>query len=75
MTLPPIFERVQESNKRFTAYRKSAEGREASKRWRVGHFSHIISSVGERLRLRELAEQRERFHAYRAANPPRHTNQ
>lgn len=75
MTLPPIFERVQESNRRFTAYRKSKEGKDASKRWRVEHFSQLVSTADQRLRLRELAEQRERFHAYRAAHPPRHTNQ
>lgn len=75
MNLPPIFERCQESCQRFLAYSHSPEGRKTRKRYRVENFAHLVKSTDDRLRIREQAEQRERFHAYRAAHPPRHTNQ
>ena len=70
LILPPIFARTEERDKARARYAASPAGRESKKLSHRRRYSHIVQTVEARERARAQAEQRERFLAYRAANPP-----
>lgn len=71
MILPPIFENTRKRDERTSAYAASPAGRDSKKRaWRKRGLQSIRDAEATRERIRALAEQRERFLAYRLANPP-----
>lgn len=71
LILPPIFERTRERDERVHRYAVSAAGRASKKRaYQKRRLSEVLESEATRERIRANAEQRERFLAYRAANPP-----
>lgn len=75
LILPPIFERTRARDERLHRYAVSAAGRASRKRaHRKAALSQVLETEAARNRARANAEQRERFLAYRAANPPPRTS-
>lgn len=71
LILPPIFERTHKRDERAHRYAVSPKGHASKKRARQKRsLPDAIEAHEARERVRAQAEQRERFLAYRAANPP-----
>ena len=74
MILPPVFERSRERDEQTRRRSLTPARRAYATAYRKQHFPAFLEGRETLERLRAQAEQRERFHAYRAANPPPRAN-